>query len=52
MEITGILGLKTDKKKKPVALIGNPKFGLFTFLHGQNSKSPCTAQWSSYIGRG
>ena len=23
--------------------IGNPKFGLFTLLHGQNSSSPCNA---------
>ena len=25
------------------ASIGNPKFGLFTLLHGQNTSSPCTA---------
>ena len=26
-----------------ISPIGNPKFGLFTLLHGQNSSSPCTA---------
>ena len=33
-------GKQTSSLRPP---IGNPKFGLFTLLHGQNSSSPCIA---------
>ena len=35
--------MKCYKKRCVRTCLGNPKFGLFTLLHGQNSSSPCTA---------